>query len=89
MKKLIIVLAVLATIAVADIRGEFAEVVEKRNCRVERWLENDYESGVRWRHYAKVVCADTERMPSRIAGLKFLDVSMNLKGEYVYTYGED
>jgi len=28
-------------------------------------------------------------MPARIVGLKFLDVAVNLRGEYVFTYGEE
>lgn len=89
MKKIILTIAIMAACAFADTKGEFEMKVEQHNCRVERWLENDYESGVKWRYYAKVACADTARMPMRIAGLKFLDVSMNLKGEYIYTYGDE
>jgi len=35
----------------------------------------------------KIACKDTGHKPVKIAGLKFLDVAKNLKGEYIYTYG--
>lgn len=91
MKKTIFIigLAFAAAFANSNSKFEFNEVIEQHNCLVTKWLENDYESGVKWRHYAKVSCNVKERMPIRIAGLKFLDMSKNLKGEYIYTYGED
>lgn len=89
MKKFLIIMALLVTTALCDTKGEFELAVEKYGCRVDRWLANDYESGMKWRFYAKVACPKSERMPVRIAGLKFLDVSTNLKGEYIFTYGVD
>lgn len=38
---------------------------------------------------AKIACKENQRMHARIVGLKFLDVAVNLRGEYVFTYGED
>lgn len=89
MKKIIFLVILAFAAAFANSKFEFNEVIEQHNCQVTKWLENDYESGMKWRHYAKVACSTKERMPVRIAGLKFLDVSRNLKGEYIYTYGED
>lgn len=37
---------------------------------------------------AKIACKENQRMHARIVGLKFLDVAVNLRGEYVFTYGE-
>jgi len=38
---------------------------------------------------AKIACKENQRMHARIVGLKFLDVAVNLRSEYVFTYGED
>ena len=71
----------------ADIKLDFILSARKKGCEVVHWVENDYENGVYWQQYAKVACKDPQSMPVRMVGLKFLDVSKNLKGEYIYTYG--
>jgi len=88
MKKIMIVmLCAMAVSAWADIHLDFVLSARKKGCEVVQWIENDYENGVLWQQYAKVACKDPQSMPVRMVGLKFLDVSKNLKGEYIYTYG--
>lgn len=87
MKKIILVLMIVVSAVWADIKLDFVLSSRKKGCEVVHWIENDYENGVHWQQYAKVACKDPQSMPVRMVGLKFLDVSKNLKGEYIYTYG--
>ncbi|MBO7527946.1 MAG: hypothetical protein J6T74_08705 [Clostridia bacterium] len=87
MKKIILALMMVVSAVWADIKLDFILSARKKGCEVVHWIENDYENGVLWQQYAKVACKDPQSMPVRMVGLKFLDVSKNLKGEYIYTYG--
>ena len=87
MKKIILTLMMVVSAVWADIKLDFILSARKKGCEVVHWVENDYENGVHWQQYAKVACKDPQSMPVRMVGLKFLDVSKNLKGEYIYTYG--
>lgn len=87
MKKIILALMMVVSAVWADIKLDFILSARKKGCEVVHWVENDYENGVLWQQYAKVACKDPQSMPVRMVGLKFLDVSKNLKGEYIYTYG--
>lgn len=87
MKKIILALMIVVSAVWADIKLDFILSARKKGCEVVHWVENDYENGVLWQQYAKVACKDPQSMPVRMVGLKFLDVSKNLKGEYIYTYG--
>jgi len=87
MKKIILALMVVVSAVWADIKLDFVLSARKKGCELVHWVENDYENGVHWQQYAKVACKDPQSMPVRMVGLKFLDVSKNLKGEYIYTYG--
>ena len=87
MKKIILSLMLVVSAVWADIKLDFVLSARKKGCEVVHWVENDYENGVLWQQYAKVACKDPQSMPVRMVGLKFLDVSKNLKGEYIYTYG--
>lgn len=87
MKKIILALMMVVSAVWADIKLDFILSARKKGCEVVHWVENDYENGVLWQQYANVACKDPQSMPVRMVGLKFLDVSKNLKGEYIYTYG--
>lgn len=87
MKKLILSTLLIASAAFADIKLDFLISARRLGCETIHWIENDYENGVLWQQYAKVACKDPQSMPVRMVGLKFLDVSKNLKGQYIYTYG--
>lgn len=88
MKKILLLISLFAIASAwADIHLDFVLSARKKGCEVTQWVENDYVSGVLWQQYAKVACKDPQSMPVRMVGLKFLDVSKNLKGEYIYTYG--
>ena len=87
MKKIMLIMLFAMASAWADIHLDFVLSARKKGCEVTKWVENDYVSGVLWQQYAKVACKDPQSMPVRMVGLKFLDVSKNLKGEYIYTYG--
>lgn len=87
MKKIILALMLVVSAVWADIKLDFMISARRLGCQVVHWVENDYESGVLWQQYAKVACKDPQSMPVKMVGLKFLDVSKNLKGEYIYTYG--
>lgn len=89
MKKILIAMAVLATATFAHVKLDFENSVNQLGCTLTQWLDHDFESGVKWRYYGKFVCAEKIRVPVRLVGLKLLDVSQNLKGQYVYTYGEE
>lgn len=87
MKKIILSTLLIASAAFADIKLDFLISARRLGCETIHWIENDYENGVLWQQYAKVACKDPQPMPVRMVGLKFLDVSKNLKGQYIYTYG--
>jgi len=87
MKKISLIMLMIVSAVWADIKLDFVLSARKKGCEVVQWIENDYENGVLWQQYAKVACKDPQSMPVRMVGLKFLDVSKNLKGEYIYTYG--
>lgn len=87
MKKIILSTLLIASAAFADIKLDFIISARRLGCEVVHWIENDYENGVLWQQYAKVACKDPQSMPVRMVGLKFLDLSKNLKGQYIYTYG--
>ena len=87
MKKIILLLLVVMASAWADIKLDFLISARRLGCDTVHWVENDYENGVLWQQYAKVACKEPQSMPVRMVGLKFLDVSKNLKGQYIYTYG--
>lgn len=87
MKKIILSTLLIASAAFADIKLDFMISARRLGCEVVHWIENDYENGVLWQQYAKVACKDPQSMPVRMVGLKFLDLSKNLKGQYIYTYG--
>ena len=87
MKKLILLILAFAVVAFADIKLDFLISARRLGCETIHWVENDYENGVLWQQYAKVACKEPQSMPVRIVGLKFLDLSKNLKGQYIYTYG--
>lgn len=87
MKKIILSILLIASAAFADIKLDFIISARRLGCEVVHWIENDYENGVLWQQYAKVACKDPQSMPVRMVGLKFLDLSKNLKGQYIYTYG--
>ena len=89
MKKIILLLTLITSMAFADIKLDFMVSTRRLGCELTQWVENDYVSGVKWKHYAKIACKENQRMPARMVGLKFLDVAVNLRGEYVFTYGED
>lgn len=87
MKKIMLIMLCAMASAWADIHLDFVISVRRLGCETVHWIENDYENGVLWQQYAKVACKEPQSMPVRMVGLKFLDVSKNLKGEYIYTYG--
>lgn len=87
MKKIILSTLLIASAAFADIKLDFINTARDKGCEVVYWIENNYENGVLWQQYAKVSCKEPQSMPVKIVGLKFLDVSLNLKGEFIYTYG--
>jgi len=87
MKKITLIMLMIVSAVWADIKLDFVLSARKKGCEVVHWIENDYENGVLWQQYAKVACKDPQSMPVRMVGLKFLDVSKNLKGEYIFTYG--
>ena len=87
MKKIILSTLLIASAAFADIKLDFIISARNKGCEVVHWIENDYENGVLWQQYAKVACKAPQPMPVKMVGLKFLDVSTNLKGEFIYTYG--
>lgn len=78
-----------AAFAAANLQLDFSVKMDQYNCTLVKWIENDYESGVLWKHYAKVACPEKTKLPLRVLGLRYLDISMNLRGEYIYTYGEE
>ena len=85
MKKVILFMLAFAMAAFADIKLDFQVSVNRMGCSLIQWIENDYESGVKWKHYGKFAF----KAPVKLVGLKFLYVGENLKGEYIYVYGED
>lgn len=87
MKKIILLVLLVMASAWADIKLDFLISARRLGCETVHWVENDYENGVLWQQYAKVACKEPQSMPVRMVGLKFLDVSKNLKGQYIYTYG--
>lgn len=87
MKKIILALMMVVSAVWADIKLDFILSARKKGCEVVHWVENDYENGVLWQQYAKIACKDPQSMPVRMVGLKFIDLSKNLKGQYIYTYG--
>jgi hypothetical protein len=89
MKKTLLIVLAFAMVAFADVKLDFLISARRLGCETIQWVENDYVSGVKWKHYAKVACKENQRMPVRIVGLKFLDVATNLKGEYIFTYGDE
>ena len=89
MKKLILLILAFAVVVFANVKLDFLISVRRFGCETIQWIENDYENGIKWKHYAKVACKEPQSMPVRIVGLKFLDLSKNLKGQYIYTYGEE
>lgn len=89
MKKIILGIALVASAAFADIKLDFQVSVNHMGCSLIQWVQNDYESGVKWKHYGKFACPSKIKVPPRLVGLKFLDVSENLKGQFIYTYGEE
>ena len=88
MKRISIIVCALAFAIYADVQNDFLLALSGYDCEVVKWIENDYESGEQFKHYAKVSCSEKYRLPLRIAGLKFMDISRNLAGKYIYTYGE-
>lgn len=89
MKKIILLLTFITSMAFADVKLDFMVSTRRLGCELTQWVENDYVSGVKWKHYAKIACKENQRMPVRMVGLKFLDVAVNLRGEYIFTYGEE
>lgn len=87
MKKVVLLALCIFASAFADTKLDFQVSLPKYECTLIKWIANDYESGVEWKYYAKIACVDNRRKPVNIAGLKLLDSSVNLKGEYIYTYG--
>lgn len=87
MKKILAMLIMIAGLVFADTGDDFKQVVEKYGCTVEVWKTDTYESGVDWKYYAKVVCDTKQKLPARIASLKFIDASINLMEKFVVTYG--
>lgn len=87
MKKILLILLSITALVFAGMKEDFEYKVESHSCSVITWKENEYESGVDWKYYAKVKCNKKERMPVKMLGLVFYDVSINLNGEYIYTYG--
>lgn len=85
--KLLLILLLAISAFAANTKIDFIVSLKKYDCVLDTWKENTYESGVDWQYYAKIACKDTGHKPVKIAGLKFLDVAKNLKGEYIYTYG--
>lgn len=88
MKRAILALTVIAAASFAATQNEFLLALSGYDCELVKWVENDYESGEQFKHYAKVACTEKYRLPLKIAGLKFLDISKSLSGKFVYTYGE-
>lgn len=89
MKKTLLIVLAFAMVAFADVKLDFLVSARRLGCETVQWVDNDYVSGMKWKHYAKVACKENQRMPVRMVGLKFLDVATNLKGEYIFTYGEE
>ena len=87
MKKLIIMLMFMIGFAFADVKLDFLVSVRRMGCETIQWIENDYESGVKWKYYGKFACKELNKVPVKIVGLKYLDVSRNLKDELIFTYG--
>ena len=87
MKKLLIIGLMAVSAFAANTKLDFMVSLNKYNCVLSTWKEDTYESGVDWKYYAKIACKDNDCKPVNIAGLKFLDIALNLKGEYIYTYG--
>lgn len=89
MKKTILFVMAFAMVAFADVKLDFLVSVRRLGCETVQWVQNDYENGIKWKHYGKFACKDPINVPARLVGLKFLDLSKNLKGQYIYTYGEE
>jgi hypothetical protein len=87
MKKILLIALLAISAFAANTKIDFIVSLKKYDCVLDTWKENTYEHGVDWQYYAKIACKNTDHKPARIAGLKFLDVAINLKGEYIYTYG--
>ena len=88
MKRTMTIICMLAFAAFANVQSEFLLALSGYDCELVKWVENDYESGEQFKHYAKVSCNEKYRLPLKIAGLKFLDISKSLAGKFIYTYGE-
>lgn len=92
MKNTIILLLLVAATAFSDVFSErklnFYQIVARHDCTVVKWSEDTFESGEHYRRYARVECSVNEKMPVRIAGLNFIDVTTTLTGNYLYIYGE-
>ena len=88
MKKTIIAALILITAAFADIKLDFYVSTSRLGCDVVHWAEDTYEGGVHYKRYARVACKDAQRMPVNMVGLKFIDITGNLSGQYIYIYGE-
>ena len=89
MKKIILIMAVLAAAAFADIKLDFIISVNKMGCSLKEWVENDYAHGQKWKYFGQFACAEEIHTPPRLVGLKLQYFAQNLKGEYIYTYGLD
>jgi hypothetical protein len=89
MKKLMLIVLSLSVFAFANIKLDFMVSVKKKGCNVVKWVENDSVEGIKYRHYAKVSCKEPQTMPVKLVGLKFIDVTRNSTGEYIYTYIEE
>ena len=88
MKRTMTIVCMLAFAALANVQSEFLLALSGYDCELVKWVENDYESGEQFKHYAKVACNEKYRLPLKIAGLKFMDISKSLSGKFIYTYGE-
>lgn len=88
MKNTIIAALIFITAAFADIKLDFYVSTSRLGCDVVHWAEDTYEGGVHYKHYARVACKDAQRMPVKMVRLKFIDKIQNLRGQYIYIYGE-
>ena len=87
MKRTMTIICMLAFAAFANVQSEFLLALSGYDCELVKWVENDYESGELFKNYAKVSCNEKYRLPLKIAGLKFMDISKSFAGKFIYTYG--
>ena len=68
MKKIILIMAILAAAAFADVKLDFIISVNKMGCSLKEWVENDYAHGQKWKYFGQFACAEEIHTPPRLVG---------------------